>query len=682
LPQQIDLGVPTTFVDGRIDRIDIEIPWKQFINSNVKMRVAGFQLLVRVSRDDFAAYLQAKTQRETAAMIRTFQRQFERSLKQERSDWAQYLEKEIMEKIEIEIEDFGIYLLVEGGAESQVLSLSLGRLSFCESQDYKAIKKVDINRIDTHLMRLTRADNSKQSREDLRELRKLKLGCQPVVSATGISVRIFRDAAAQRVNFYATIQTIWAEFSHKSFNILGHFIDAFDLIRYLRARQEGQEFNIKIQDAALAQEVSRFEALQKIKKLGRWKYRKEYNYAAKLEKVDLGLRLEFCRLAEDLKPGNDHSFNVEHSISFQGRTYSAKTMIQEGFDTAKVIHRSDLRAILERVTQDCRSPEYRQQFCQQRLVSIARKPSMLQKLLKPAPSFKNFFDKVQSKVSKQNVEGAKQPDVYLHHTFTCMVENARVSFENRGDTLVAVESTGLQVELLGEVSLFKIESLKLTDDSAVYSEFPKMVLEAVANKKTQSVEVELSPFHIKLNSYILAKLYFCFHHPIFKRDKVVQTKKKGGVDLGSRPATNRQKVSVKIDGVSMVTVSNLFDFGEGMRLSFGKLKVDGQAHRLSIHGVHLQHYSEEDDKPVGLTVMCPVNIDLSLDNHIQLLKFEDIEFELNEKVMKFGQTMSNFWKKLTTEFYVQKPDRSPDADAQTHGTHTPSISRKGSDDTV
>lgn len=667
--------MPAAFLDGRIDRVDIEIPWKQLINSPIAIRVDGFQVALRVAREDFAGYLRKTRRREAMGLVREFQRKMLSGLRQGREDWAKYLEKEVVEKIQFELSNFSLYLVIDEPAEAQVVALSVGRLRFCDSPDYKEIKRVEVDCIEVHAFRAGRGEGNRAAREDLRELRRARGSTPPVVRLGGLSVKIFKDALNKRINYYASVQTVAAELSHRAFSVFGHFADAFELIRYLRTREDQREGSLRIKDPALAREVLRFEMIQRIQRIGRWKYRRAWAYPAKLEKFELAAKLEFCRAAEQLEHGAQSQFNPDFSVSLREKTYSAKALIQEGLELASLLHPADLRAILERACAECGSEEGRHAFLGQHLQPLARKPSMLQKLFKQPATFQNFFEKVQSKVSKRGDEAERQQVVYYeHHLFSCNVEAVRVGFENRADVLLSLEVGGVQFELLQEINFLKVETLRLLDGSECFTDFAHTFLQVVHRKAEGTVEAALSPFRVQLNSFALAKLYFCFSHALFRPDRVQLRRR-----AGPGQSTGR-KTRLQVAGPSSLQLSTTLDFSEGLSLAFDSFAFETEGRRLTAAAARVEHFSEESGRREATAVVHPVDVDLSLDEHVQLLKFDDVELEVNEPFLKFAEGLQAFWAKLTAEFVAPKTERAVDAEPAVGPS--PSQSRKGSVHTV
>ena len=68
--KKIDFGFPVNFVDGIIEQVKLNIPWKQLKDNIIKIDLKNITLVLKINPLDFQSYLMQKSIKEKIKMIR------------------------------------------------------------------------------------------------------------------------------------------------------------------------------------------------------------------------------------------------------------------------------------------------------------------------------------------------------------------------------------------------------------------------------------------------------------------------------------------------------------------------------------------------------------------------------------------------------------------------------------
>lgn len=585
--------------------------------------------------------------------------------------FSDYLRKEIIEKIEFRMTNFAVFFILEAEQNTYVFLLTIDDIHYYESPDYKDLKKVEIAGIEVKVIELANKENIKAIKEDVFELKKATKMSRPFVFIKKVQARIFKDIETDELNINVDIDQILLEISHFVLNAFNRLKDVFDLIDYVRARKENLHGKVQIKDNHVGNEVFRYFLLMRIIKYSRIKHRKQLKYVESLNILKLGIQLQWSAMIDLTLNEKPTFFNPEQLIMINSSEFSAKKLIEKSLKEIEKVDSRDIQIILDEILKELSSIQSCIDFCMKYKMGNGKKPSMFSNIFKKTASFQNFFEKVQSKISKQSIDQKNKDKTTNGIAFILSIDTFCIQFFNRNESLFDLSIEDIIAKSFSDCNLLKLSSFKLSDDSCVYSEMRDVFMNIEHSKENNFIKVLICPLSGKLNTYIISKAYFFFKHPFFSREKVRLRSKKSNLGF---------QFELKIEKSSEFHFSDTFGFENQFVLKFSQLSFDKNSSNLDIKGLKVDFFSRSSQIT---SHMITNGFDFQFNfnqTDFQVFKFNEIELFLDEKIQKTGENFYLFFLKLRSEFFLSKVPREMSNDASilsTSGLNT----RKNSDNT-
>lgn len=701
------------FVDGRIKMVHLNIPWKQFRNSKIKIKIEGFALLLRTDRQNFIGYVKKSEADFKRDLLNRLKQEFINQFQQNQTGWQAFLMKEIIDKIDLEVSDFAVYFLVDDVVESKCLVLHVDELKVEESTDFKELKNMSAGWVRLLSFSLTGPLNAKTNKEDLNFFRKARASAECFMSAAGLSAQKFKDHTSQSISLNCQIKKLTFEVSHKQMSLLVDLMDITDLVKYVRNLSGSNEVGLQIRDPQISTQLFRYRMLRRLIRYGRRKYRREFGYLDKLKFFKIGMQLMLCGLTET---GDKHRLHENDKVVWGNNDMGVRKFIEKTTQMAESLHSEDIINVFELAKKGLEIPTNRELFYKERVLNYGKHNSKLFNFFKTTSKSNTFTEKVQWQVSSQKTPINNYSDAYRttetdnainkqpyaveqmsqfpeqqpkpasvkrqspdtpkrvknSNAFILTINTLTVNFINSKEVLFSVIGEGLSVDSANDHDCIQLKKCFIVENGISKSLSDNFVFKADRNQSDQCVRIQWGRISIETNTHLMSKLFFVVSHPFFKRQNVVKKQKKSPLNF---------RFTAEF-GCS-VMISDSFSFENGFKLSCLRIDYGSVKDEVVVEGLQVVHLSNKSSAKEETQVLLPVKLQISFSNGIEVTKLDSLQVSWSSEAQSSWELLSALAGYLQNDFLVGRTNLA-DNDNENKSAHSlsPEVTRKNSDGTV
>lgn len=567
-----------------------------------------------------------------------------------------------MNNIEISVQGLRVIFQSEFESRSFYYSVSIGSIFYNQSKNYKGVHCVDLNGIQAHFFEsshLTSNILKKRLKDYLTELHTIYHDFQPFIFVDVMKAQIFENTEKNRKNFNFLIGTFKINLKHSFLSKLSYIISIIDLIKALRKVSQGSDLHLHIFDKGLQDKVWHFYCTKKIQAFrqkhvhGMRDRVKEYHHNLMVLR-DL-IQIKYLHMLEMYEFEQSDVFHEEHLVKVQGTSMTIREALSKLKTLLPLIHKADVDLITTDVLNHLKVPEEKSSHFELQRAENERKQNIFKFLVRKTTGVKSFFEAVQLKIVRKQ-KSDNQPVQRPKETKSSLaIESFDINFSHGETEYGSLKMDNVEYSSDGKSKKFSISKVHLFDENGSYIDHQADFVKGTYDKFFNSYSIWISPILMKLNTFLISKLYYFYSKSIapFMRSRI-------GTETEERKSRN-SKVEINFKDVEIL-VSDSFVFEETISLHLSKLIISNDQKIFMINNLCLTHLNRT--KGINQKLINPLNITIRQTSetsfesncpNIELFVTKE-SINLLKKIRNAFSTIENFSETHSmSKFFLEEP---------------------------